>query len=726
MKTLKTLAAIAVVALVSCQKDQSSKAPNNPTTVDNFADIKAPEGFEYDVNKTVQLDLTVDNPGYTQPYTFEVYDSNPIAGGELLYKGFTSADQLRTDLTLGAHLKQVYLVKVAPTGASTTEIVPLTSNLIKHDYSKKTGGKKTGVISPACNTGCNVSYNNKGGNVNINNNDPSGVYCFTGNTKASINVNRSGVTIRLCGTADINNLNLNHNATLEIVDGATVDIKNLGANSGSQVDIFNANVTIENNLSINGMLTNHGTLQIDKSLNVNNGSGLTNNGTISVSKSLNNNDDLINNGSITVNEDGRFNGGSYTENNCKLIIGDELHINNNFDNHGYIEVADAVKINGGSNLDMYAGAMLYGKSTSKETHINAIVDGVNSTSVLKFDGDVRINGGAGISGNLELCIDGSFTNNGAINGPATLVCDQAYIPTSTCNPQGNGTPTVADADSDNVPDSSDIFPGDPNRAGELFYPGSSSFATIAFEDLWPSMGDYDFNDLVIDYRLHWITDADNKVKDLIIDYKVRAIGAGYKNGFGVELYVSNSAVESVTRTTALSNLITLNSNGTEAGQTNAVIVLFDNATDELPNPGTAFVNTVAGAANSIPTVSQATVTFSNAIAINNLMDFNPFMIVNQNRAREIHLAGYAPTDLGSTSMFGTKMDDSNAGQNRYYVTENNLPWAITTPVSFDYPEEKEDIAQAYNHLAQWAISGGSSKTDWYLNLSGYRNASLIY
>src|SRR5690606_31429022 len=108
-------------------------------------------------------------------------------------------------------------------------------------------------------------------------------------------------------------------------------------------------------------------------------------------------------------------------------------------------------------------------------------------------------------------------------------CGQVYIPSSGCNPTGNGTPTVLDSDNDNVPDATDLFPNDPERAGEFFFPGASNFATIAFEDLWPGVGDFDFNDLVMDYRLRWITNADNEIKDIEIDYKVRAIGAGFKS-----------------------------------------------------------------------------------------------------------------------------------------------------------------------------------------------------
>jgi LruC domain-containing protein len=724
MKKFNLIAAAAVMFLASCKKEDASSTQNPASSISSFSEIKAPQGFDFSATKSLSITLKMPGSTNNSASTIEIFDSNPFGGGELIYKGFTNSNSLTADLTVNSALKQVFVVKTEPNGNSTTQVLPVTGKKLNHTFGTKAISKKTVIVSTNCNTGCDQSYNNKSGNFNINSNDPAGVYCFTGNTTASINVNRGGVTIRLCGTADMQNLNLNQGAKLEIVDGANVTIKNLGANSGSEVTNYNATLTIENNFSPNGPVTNHGIIIIDKSLNINNGSGLTNNGTITVDDHLNNNDDLINNGAITVDGHCNLNGGSTTTNNCKLIVGQELRVNNNTKNYGYIEAGQDVKINGGSDLNLYDGAMVYGKQGA---HINAMVDGISNTSVVKFDGNTTINGGAGISGNLELCVGGSFTNNGNINSPAALACGNTFIATSGCNPTGNGSaPQVADADNDNVPDNTDLFPNDPERAGEVYYPSANTFSTLAFEDLWPAMGDYDFNDLVLDYRIHWVTDADNKAKDVVIEYKVRAIGAGYRNGFGVEINVAPALVETITRTTALSNQISVNSNGTEAGQSKAVIIFFENANDELPNVGGAFVNTIPGGPFSTPAVSQVSVTFTTAQTLGNIMNMNPFMIVNQDRGREIHLSGYAPTDLANMNLFGTSSDESDPANNIYYVNKNNLPWAINLPVSFDYPSEKVDIVSGYNNFAAWALSGGASNTDWYMNTSGYRNSAKLY
>lgn len=56
-----------------------------------------------------------------------------------------------------------------------------------------------------------------------------------------------------------------------------------------------------------------------------------------------------------------------------------------------------------------------------------------------------------------------------------------------------------------------------------------------------------------------------------------------------------------------------------------------------------------------------------------IANFNPFIIVNKDRAVEVHLPNYPPTDLADQSKFGMWDDDSDAGAGKYYLTANNLP-----------------------------------------------------
>lgn len=92
------------------------------------------------------------------------------------------------------------------------------------------------------------------------------------------------------------------------------------------------------------------------------------------------------------------------------------------------------------------------------------------------------------------------------------------------NNQGAGNcPTISltvDTDGDGIPDDDDDYPNDAAKAFDNYYPNPSSYASYAFEDLWPNMGDYDFNDLVIRFRINPITNANNKVVELDLGFKV--------------------------------------------------------------------------------------------------------------------------------------------------------------------------------------------------------------
>jgi LruC domain-containing protein len=45
--------------------------------------------------------------------------------------------------------------------------------------------------------------------------------------------------------------------------------------------------------------------------------------------------------------------------------------------------------------------------------------------------------------------------------------------------------------------------------------------------------------------------------------------------------------------------------------------------------------------------------------------FNPFMIINMDREKEVHLVGHVPTSLADKSLFGTGNDNSNTGTGNY-------------------------------------------------------------
>jgi len=273
-------------------------------------------------------------------------------------------------------------------------------------------------------------------------------------------------------------------------------------------------------------------------------------------------------------------------------------------------------------------------------------------------------------------------------------------------------------------------------------PGGSTSTytgTLAFEDLWPYKGDYDFNDLVINYNFSITKDAQEYVQNITATFIVQAFGASFHNGFGFQFpNVKPDQIISVTGyNLAPNSIFTLAPNGLEKGQSKATAIVFDDCWRLMPYPGQGIgVNTEM----NIPFVTPDTIVMHMVFYKNgsfapggpvkystlDIGNFNPFLVVNQQRGVEIHLPDHAPTDLADKSLLGTGDDSSNPATGRYYKTKKNLPWAINIPQAFVWPIEKQDITGAYNYFGTWAESSGQLFPDWYQNKPGYRNTNLLY
>jgi LruC domain-containing protein len=290
--------------------------------------------------------------------------------------------------------------------------------------------------------------------------------------------------------------------------------------------------------------------------------------------------------------------------------------------------------------------------------------------------------------------------------------------------------TPVDTDGDGVIDIKDLFPKDPERAYINYYPSQNNWGTLAFEDMFPSAGDYDMNDLVISYRYTMIANAQNNIVEMTAEYQPLANGAAFQNAFGVQFPFSPSLIRSATGQKVSTGLAKLSSNGTEAGQSKAVIIPIDNVSAVLNYPnGAFFVNT----RNDLDKVTVApiavSIQFNSPITPStlNIANSNPFLISNQRRTHEVHLPGFAPTDLADLKLLGTGDDDSKPSSNRYYVSKDNHPWALNFAETLKYPLEGVAINKAYLYFLDWAKSGGSSYKDWYSNTSSaYRVSDQLY
>ncbi len=278
------------------------------------------------------------------------------------------------------------------------------------------------------------------------------------------------------------------------------------------------------------------------------------------------------------------------------------------------------------------------------------------------------------------------------------------------------TEAAADADADGIADDDDAYPNDATRAFNSYYPAGGN-GLIAFEDTWPAKADYDFNDLVLNYRFTVVTNADGYVVELIGNFVIDNIGAGYTNGFGFQLPGNSASWYS-----SVSGVV---NNSFEAGQTYPTVMLY-----------------------SVSDYSYEGLTYQTVFTLNsNVADemdifidgWNPFLTAQGVRAHEIHLPYYEPTDLADLTLFGTNYDDGNPNawngnklvSAKSYLTASNLPWAIDVTQDFVWTVERTPINDGYNFFTTWATTSGQSYSDWYLpsgssgTETNYRNVSNL-
>lgn len=256
---------------------------------------------------------------------------------------------------------------------------------------------------------------------------------------------------------------------------------------------------------------------------------------------------------------------------------------------------------------------------------------------------------------------------------------------------------------------------------------TSSVYTILMEDQWPSIGDYDMNDLVLGLSVNYSKDNHNMVTSMVLNTELRAVGAIYRIGAAFQLdELSPEAIKSVTykyNNVLTEKIFPREHNGCESGQTKAVIPIFDDAhttMDPTITPiTTRMINTFNNQPGIQPKTNKITIKFSSSVnpAIVSIMKMNFFIVSNgtenSTKRTEVHLSGYAPTDKNDWTKLGMGYDNSINGV--YYTTPGNMIWSLLIPVKFNYSAEMVNITEAYPQFSGWCTSGGVNYKNWYNN-----------
>lgn len=276
-----------------------------------------------------------------------------------------------------------------------------------------------------------------------------------------------------------------------------------------------------------------------------------------------------------------------------------------------------------------------------------------------------------------------------------------------------------------------------------FYPSADSYTTIAYEDLWPIEGDYDMNDLLVNLRFAEYSISDDIIR-VEIEGQVAAIGAGFNNGFAIQLPGINPSQVQESSIELSINGQSVTSPVLETNQNYAVITIFQNAWSLTSRAEglCEYFRTMEDCGSAIRPSFKLTIPLTNAINKNLFPQtpYDPFIFAtpgtthsslvdgiaggHPGKSWEVHLKNKAPTNSLNTNLLNVAQDTSSAAQNEFYQTENGMPWAIEVPVDWKHPKEKVDLREAYPHFKAFAESNGTEHPDWYVIEKA--NTSLIF
>ena len=704
--------AAASLILSGCRKDIAAQDP--VAKVKSMDDLKVSSTFNWETTREVTLNIGVDIPTVSYQYNdVSVYLENPSNNGAIAFQGFAGNNfPLIAKIRIPTAADQLFIQLTPYNGQKQIVTMPVSENM---SYTFKTPvNKNLNLGGPDC-SAATAPFTLSGSTPKTINDGHT--WYVTGSYSGNVTITDG--TLQICGIFT-GSVDMGQNGNNKPKSYLIVSSTGVIGSAGSPVTVSkNDNSTFTNwgTCHIAGTFTpqdlvqNFGTMTVYGQYNMNGNNGnLVNSGLLTINSHWNLINAVTNNGTIEVFGELNCNNSTVT-NDCSIIVHGTFHLNNcQFTNNtGYLKVYLETFIQGSGFMKLYNGSMI----STTDLRMNNDIQGFGTRNEVKVSGNLRFDGPNVITGPIECAqTTGTLVSGGPSNftGGATFVSFSHIVNTisvTECNPEGNTPPTPPPPPVDNT------------------WTG-----TAVYEDLWPAKGDYDLNDLVMAYKFKLITNNQNKVTDITIELTVKAVGATYQNGFGIQFdNLLPSDIASVTGYNLKYSYITLSANGTESGQSKAVIIAFDNAANVIHQVGGMFFNTVVGAPVGTSDVVTLNVHLTNPMLTTALgtPPYNPFLIRNMERVAEIHLPNYVPTSKAvNCSYFGTGDDNSIPGLGRYYKTSNNLPWALNIPVDFDYPWEKACVIDAYTYFAAWAQSDGLLHADWYKNLPGYRNSAYIW
>ena len=250
-------------------------------------------------------------------------------------------------------------------------------------------------------------------------------------------------------------------------------------------------------------------------------------------------------------------------------------------------------------------------------------------------------------------------------------------------------------------------PGTTSPNSRLYYPSSDQFYIAAYEDQFPSRGDYDFNDLVVAYRVYYELDSSGNAVSIGGEGYLVARGGGFDSDWHLRMALPATAAGTGSVTVFAPDQLTpiagfpRNVNFSGA----ADLEIFTSVATLWRDGSNAFVNTLRDQVLIPGHRFTFQLNLSTPLPQGQLpaAPFDPYLFV-YNSSYEIHLPGKSPV-LGSSR-------NTRDGRTRF-TDAAGYPFALVLPHDWRAPVEYIDVGLAYPDLIGF-IGGDAAKQDWYL------------
>lgn len=261
------------------------------------------------------------------------------------------------------------------------------------------------------------------------------------------------------------------------------------------------------------------------------------------------------------------------------------------------------------------------------------------------------------------------------------------------------------------------------KDGVVYHP-RNGWGTIMFEDQFPSLGDYDFNDFVVNYKVQFeVGKPKNKEytsKYIMIGLRLKAIGGIFPYTPYLRLKeIKNDKVAMI----EMQNYKTGEAIDVKRidNKKNHLIIDCSALIKDLDKRGSQFFNTEKNALVATKDLPEIIITIelTNREEVDDILEDDEFdlYLKRNDTGTEIHMNGIEPVDykypVYDANLLPVLESDGDIEDDNYYFSKKKLIWGLRVPGNASHAIEKANFLEAYKNFAKWAKSGGKEASNWY-------------